>query len=46
MTILAFIFMIGSFPSIANACSCANLPSVEEEFERSKAEDFVANSSV
>lgn len=37
MTILAFIFMIGSFPSIASACSCANLPSVEEEFERSKA---------
>ena len=41
MTLLAFIFIgmfiIGSFPSIANACSCAELPSVEEEFERSKA---------
>lgn len=37
MTILAFIFMIGSFPLITSACSCANLPSVEEEFERSKA---------
>ncbi|WP_369593192.1 hypothetical protein [Lysinibacillus pakistanensis] len=37
MTILAFIFMIGSFPSITSACSCADLPSVEEEFERSKA---------
>ncbi|MGE7673325.1 hypothetical protein ACQKMV_07025 [Lysinibacillus sp. NPDC094403] len=41
MTLLAFIFigifMIGSFPSITSACSCADLPSVEEEFERSKA---------
>ncbi|MGE7916072.1 hypothetical protein [Lysinibacillus xylanilyticus] len=41
MTLLAFIFigifMIGSFPSITSACSCAYLPSVEEEFERSKA---------
>lgn len=37
MTILAFIFTIGSFPSITNACSCAYLPSVEEEFELSKA---------
>jgi len=41
MTLLAFIFigifMIGSFPSITSACSCADLPSVEEEYERSKA---------
>ena len=41
MTLLAFIFIgifiIGSFPSITSACSCAYLPSVEEEFERSKA---------
>lgn len=37
MTILAFIFTIGSFPSITSACSCAYLPSVEEEFELSKA---------
>lgn len=37
MTILAFIFMIGSFPLITSACSCAYLPSVEEEFELSKA---------
>ncbi|MFJ7700578.1 hypothetical protein [Lysinibacillus fusiformis] len=41
MTLLACIFIgifiIGSFPSISSACSCANLPSVEEEFERSKA---------
>ena len=37
MTLLAFIFIIGSFPSIASACSCAELPSVQEEFERSKA---------
>ncbi|MGE7944818.1 hypothetical protein ACQKNB_22425 [Lysinibacillus xylanilyticus] len=41
MTLLAFIFigifMIGSFPSITSACSCADLPSVEEEFERAKA---------
>ncbi|MGE7696809.1 hypothetical protein ACQKNC_22535 [Lysinibacillus sp. NPDC094177] len=40
MTLLSFIFigifMIGSFPSITSACSCAYLPSVEE-FERSKA---------
>ncbi|WP_374967042.1 hypothetical protein [Lysinibacillus sp. RS5] len=40
MTLLAFIFigifMIGSFPSITSASSCAYLPSVEE-FERSKA---------
>lgn len=41
MPILAVIFisilLIGSFPSITNACSCAELPSVEEEFERSQA---------
>lgn len=37
MTLLAFIFIIGYFPSIASACSCAELPSVQEEFERSKA---------
>lgn len=41
MTLLAFIcigmFIIGSFPSMTSACSCAELPSVEEEFERSKA---------
>ena len=41
MTILVFIFsgifIISSFPSITSACSCAELPSVEEEFERSKA---------
>ncbi|WP_445489824.1 hypothetical protein [Niallia sp. 03133] len=41
ITILAFIFIdiliIGSFPSITSACSCTELPSVEEEFERSKA---------
>ncbi|MGG2055519.1 hypothetical protein ABFY48_14080 [Lysinibacillus pakistanensis] len=37
MTILAFIFMIGSFPSLTSACSCADLPSVKEEFELSKA---------
>ncbi|MCL1698349.1 hypothetical protein [Lysinibacillus sp. BPa_S21] len=37
MIILAFIFTIGSFPSITSACSCAYLPSVEEEFELSKA---------
>lgn len=37
MTILAFIFTIGTFPSITSACSCAYLPSVEEEFELSKA---------
>lgn len=31
------IILLGSFPSITNACSCAELPSVEEEFERSQA---------
>lgn len=29
--------LIGFFPSNASACSCAELPSIEEEFERSKA---------
>lgn len=41
MTLLVFTFIsiciIGSFPAITSACSCAELPSVEEEFERSKA---------
>jgi len=37
MIFLVFIFMIVSFPSITSACSCANLPSVEQEFESSKA---------
>ncbi|MFJ7736705.1 hypothetical protein ACIQ2D_10210 [Lysinibacillus sp. NPDC097287] len=41
MKFLAFIiigiFMIGSFPSTTSACSCAYLPSVEDEIERSKA---------
>ena len=39
MPILAFIsiLFISSFPSITSACSCAELPSVEEEFERSQA---------
>lgn len=41
MPILASIFMsillIGSFPSISSACSCAELPSVGEELERSQA---------
>ena len=31
------ILLIGFFPSITNACSCAELPSVEVEFERSQA---------
>lgn len=39
--ILVFIFIgilfISSFPSITSACSCAELPSVGEEFERAKA---------
>ncbi|WP_077212289.1 hypothetical protein [Bacillus dakarensis] len=30
------IFIIGSFPSITSACSCAELPSVEDEYERSE----------
>lgn len=29
--------LIGSFPTITSACSCAELPSVEEELERSQA---------
>jgi hypothetical protein len=41
MPIFAIIFisiiLIGSFPLITSACSCAELPSVEEEFERSQA---------
>ena len=41
ITLLAFIFIgifiIGSFPSVTNACSIAELPSVEEQFELSKA---------
>ena len=41
MPILAFVFisilLIGSFPSTTSACSCAELPGVEEEFEHSKA---------
>ena len=37
ITLLAFILIIGSFPSIASACSCAERPTVQEEFERSKA---------
>ncbi|WP_394234237.1 hypothetical protein [Niallia oryzisoli] len=31
------ILLIGSFPTITSACSCAELPSVEEELERSQA---------
>ena len=31
------IILLGFFPSITSACSCAELPSVEEEFERSQA---------
>ena len=31
------ILFISSFPSNTSACSCAELPSVEEEFERSQA---------
>lgn len=41
MTLLSFIFIgifiISSFPLMTSACSCAYLPSVEDEFERSKA---------
>lgn len=37
MILLTFIFIIGSFPSITSACSCAELSSVEEAFERSAA---------
>lgn len=38
--VLSFIFcllFIGTFPSMASACECAELPSVEAEFENSKA---------
>ena len=31
------ILFVSSFPLITSACSCAELPSVEEEFERSQA---------
>ena len=31
------IILMDTFPSVISACSCADLPSVEEEFERSKA---------
>ena len=31
------ILLLGSFPSITSACSCVELPSAEEEFDRSKA---------
>ena len=39
LPILAFmsILFVSSFPLITSACSCAELPSVEEEFERSQA---------
>jgi hypothetical protein len=39
LPILAFmsILFVSSFPLITSACSCAELPSVKEEFERSKA---------
>lgn len=41
ISFFAFIFIvflaIASFPSTTSACSCVELPSVEEEFERSKA---------
>ena len=41
ITLLIFIFIvtfiIGSFPSVTNACSIAELPSVEEQFKLSKA---------
>jgi len=32
-----FVFVTGSFPSVASACSCAELPTAAEELERSKA---------
>ena len=35
--IFSGVFIIGSFPSITSACSCAEVPSIEEEFEHSKA---------
>ncbi|MGV2940533.1 LPXTG cell wall anchor domain-containing protein [Mesobacillus sp. LC4] len=31
------LFLIGSFPAVSNACSCAELPTVAEELERSDA---------
>ncbi|MBT2642917.1 hypothetical protein J7I80_11825 [Bacillus sp. ISL-41] len=31
------LFLIGSFPAITSACSCAELPTAEEEMERSDA---------
>jgi len=37
MILLVFIFIIVSYPSLTSACSCAELPSVEQEFERSQA---------
>lgn len=30
-------FLLGSFPAVTSACSCAELPSAESELERSKA---------
>lgn len=39
--LFAFVFicilLLGTFPSVTSACSCAELPSAKEEFERSKA---------
>ena len=37
MLLFISILLLSSFPSITSACSCAELPSVEEEFERSQA---------
>ncbi|UYZ22586.1 hypothetical protein [Mesobacillus jeotgali] len=31
------LFLIGSFPAVTSACSCAELPTAEEEMERSEA---------
>ncbi len=31
------LFLIGSFPAVTSACSCAELPTAEEEIERSDA---------
>lgn len=33
----SFLFLMVSFPSTSSACSCAEQPSVEDEFEQSKA---------
>ncbi|MBW8351559.1 hypothetical protein K0H71_19260 [Bacillus sp. IITD106] len=33
---ISFILSLGFHPSLANACSCAEIPSVEDELERSK----------